>query len=76
MFKKDLNASRNIHKLANFISLFRQRILKYIETEYEKSFNNWSEMKDSNIDDYYIKEAVVKCGLSLKDWERIKLLYE
>jgi hypothetical protein len=74
LFKKDLDASKNIQKLANFISLFRRRILNCIEKKYEITFNNWSEMKSKKEYDYDIEEAVTECGLTLKDWETLQEL--
>ncbi len=65
-FTNDLKASKNIHKLANFISLFRIRIITHFNNN-GKNYLDWKQMKENESEDS-INNAVLSLGFNLDSW--------
>jgi hypothetical protein len=65
-FINDLKASKNIHKLANFISLFRIRIITHFKKN-GKNYLDWKQIKENESEDS-ISNAVLSLGFNLDSW--------
>lgn len=72
MMNNELKAFRNIHKLANFISLFRLNIKDHFNKN-GKNYLYWDQMKKEEDNDS-INEAVISLGMKLDSWLILKNL--
>lgn len=69
-FKKQAAATKNIHKLANFVGIFRRNIIKYFNDN-GKNYSDWDEMKKKEKNES-INQAVVHFGMDLETWNSLK----
>lgn len=70
MFNTDFKASKNIYKLTNYISLFRQKIVNHFNNNNNnngKNYSDWDNMK-KNEHKNSINSAVEFLGMNLNSW--------
>jgi hypothetical protein len=68
-----LDARQNIHCLANFVSLFRNKILEQINKDNQKSYENWKSLLnlENKTKTELINGALKKLHYSIEDWEMV-----
>lgn len=67
MFITDFKASKNIYKLTNYISLFRQTIVAHFNDNNSKNYLDWYDMK-KNENENSINSIVEFFRMNLNSW--------
>ena len=73
-FFREMKANENIHCLANFVSLFRYKIIRKVNELNGKNYNSWIELKNGQNSEKQIKNALEQLELRYDYWENMSNL--